>query len=219
MKTYSKEIPLWVLILLPYAYLATVWKKLPDRVPTHFSMEGIPNDWSDKSTLLILPGLVGLGIYLLMLFIPSLDPKKKIQEMGGKYYTFRLMLGLFISLILTYGLCLSSGGAFKNPYMMFALIGAFFAMLGNYFQTIRPNYFIGIRTPWTLENENVWKKTHRLGGQIWMAGGAIIVILSLMIYNNQSFMFFFLAIIACMVLIPIVYSYMLFQKERNSITQ
>ncbi len=211
--------PMWLLIVLPYIYLATLWNKLPDRVPTHFTVEGVPNDWSDKSTLFILPGIVGLGIYLLMLFIPRLDPKKKIKEMGGKYYTLRLMLGLFISLILVYALYLSSVGTFKNSHWLFALIGAFFAMLGKYFQTIRPNYFIGIRTPWTLENENVWKKTHRLGGQLWMAGGIIIAIFSFLMYNSQSFMFLFLITITIMVLIPIVYSYLLYQKERKSLTQ
>ncbi len=88
-------------------------------------------------------------------------------------------------------------------------------MLGNYFQTIRSNYFIGIRTPWTLENEQVWKKTHLLGGRIWMAGGLLIVILSFIITDNHSLMIAFGILCFIMVIIPVIFSYTEFRKEKN----
>ena len=219
MNKYLKESPFWLLIILPYIYLATIWSKLPDQVPTHFNIEGVPNDWSDKTSLLFIPGALGIGIYLLMLFIPVLDPKKKIQQMGNKYYTLRLILTLFISLLSTYLLFATNAGSLKNPNLLFAFLGAFFLVMGNYFQAVRPNYFIGIRTPWTLESENIWKKTHRLGGQIWMAGGLLIVILSFIIKNNQAFAIAFGVIIFIMVIVPIVYSYTEFQKEKNILSQ
>ena len=158
MNKYTKELVLWTLILLPYAYLATIWNELPDKVPTHFNIDGKANGWSDKTTLLFIPGVLGIGIYFLMLVIPFLDPKNKIQQMGDKFYTFRFMLTLFISAVITYILYAGKEGSLKDPNIVIAIVGALFAMLGNYFQTIRSNYFIGIRTPWTLENEQVWKK-------------------------------------------------------------
>jgi len=183
MNKYLKELILWALILLPYAYLVTIWRELPDKVPTHFNFEGKANGWSNKTTMLFMPGVFGVGIYALMLAIPFLDPKNKIQQMGDKFFVLRFMLTLFTSALMTYLLYAGNAGSLKNPGLLVGLIGALFAMLGNYFQTIRPNYFIGIRTPWTLENEQVWKKTHLLSGRLWMVGGIVIVILSFL--NHQ----------------------------------
>ena len=157
MNKYFKEPVLWALMVLPYVYLATIWSELPDRVPTHFTIDGTANDWSNKTTLLYIPGALCLGIYLLMLVVPILDPKRKIQQMGDKYYTLRFIITLFISLISTYILLLSKGDL-NNPKILLGLLGALLAVSGSLFKTISPNYFLGIRTPWTLENEQVWKK-------------------------------------------------------------
>lgn len=219
MNKHLKESILWAFIALPYVYLATIWIKLPEQVPTHFNIEGVANDWSSKTTLLFIPGALGIGIYFLMLVIPALDPKKKIQQMGDKYYTLRFMLTIFFSLLATYLLYVSNTGSLKNPNMLLALIGALFAMLGNYFQTVRPNYFIGIRTPWTLENEQVWKKTHHLGGRLWTVGGVLIAILAFFISNNHLFSIIFGVIIFIMVIVPVVFSYTEFQKEKNMLNK
>ena len=216
MNKYLKESFLWALIILPYVYLSTIWDKLPTRVPTHFNLQGNPDDWSGKSTLLFLPGAMCLGIYLLMLVIPFLDPKKKIQQMGSKYYNLRLMLAFFMSILSIYLLYISEAGSLKNPNMLLALIGILFAMLGNYFQTVRPNYFIGIRTPWTLESPETWRKTHILGGRIWIVGGALIAILSFFIHDNNAMVITFGVLISVMTLIPVIYSYVDFQKEKRN---
>jgi uncharacterized membrane protein len=215
MNKYLKESLLWALIVLPYVYLAIVWNKIPDQVPTHFNITGNADAWSGKTSLIFFPGALGIGIYLLMLLIPVLDPKKKIRNMGDKYYTFRFMLTFFFSLFATYLLYISNSGSLKNPNLLIGLIGALFAMLGNYFQTVRPNYFIGIRTPWTLENEQTWKKTHRLGGRLWMAGGILIVFISFIIRSNNALAITFAIILSVKVIVPIVYSYIEFQKEKK----
>jgi uncharacterized membrane protein len=216
MNKFLKELVLWALIVLPYVYLATIWNNLPDRIPIHFNIKGNPDIWSGKTTLLYLPGALGIGIYFLLLIIPALDPKRKIQQMGDKYYTFRFILTFFFSLLANYFLYLSNEGSLKNPNILIALIGALFAMLGNYFQTVRPNYFIGIRTPWTLENEQTWKKTHRLGGRLWMAGGVSIAILSFIIRNILALAITFGVLVFLMVIIPVVFSYIEFQKGKIS---
>jgi len=215
MNKYLKESVLWVLIVLPYVYLATIWNKLPTQVPTHFNLSGNPDGWSGKTALLILPGAMCIGIYLIMLLIPVLDPKRKIQQMGEKYYNFRFMLTFFFSLFATYILYISKSGSLKNPNLLIGLLGALFAMLGNYFQTVRPNYFIGIRTPWTLENEQIWKKTHRMGGKLWVAGGVLIAVISIFINNNTALAITFGAILSIMVIVPVVYSYIEYLKAKN----
>jgi len=219
MNKYFKEIVLWALIVLPYIYLATIWSELPDKVPTHFDLDGIPNGWSSKTALLIIPGALGMGIYFLMLIIPVLDPKGKIMQMGDKFYALRFMLSLFVSLLVTYLLYLGKVGSLSDANIPIALVGMLLALLGNYFQTIRPNYFIGIRTPWTLENDQVWKKTHLLGGRIWMIGGVLIVIFAIFISSNRTLMILFSILLSVMVIIPVVFSYTEFRKERNMMRQ
>ena len=215
MKTFMKELSIIGLLAIPYVYLATIWKDLPDIVPTHFGMNGEANDWSSKTMLLYMPSAILVGIYLLLLILPKLDPKKRIEQMGEKYFTFRFILFLFFALLNVYLLNITQDGKLESPNMLLALIGGLFAAIGNYMQTMRPNYFMGIRTPWTLENENVWKKTHRLGGRLWMAGGILIVLLSFVITDNLVFAVIFGSIILVMVIIPLVFSYTEFQKEKK----
>jgi uncharacterized membrane protein len=129
----------------------------------------------------------------------------------------RFILTIFFSILATYLLNVSNTGSLKNPNMLFALIGMLFAMLGNYLQTIRPNYFIGIRTPWTLENEQVWKNTHHLGGRLWIVGGALITILAFFIKNNQMYSNIFGVLILLMVIVPVVFSYSEFKKEEDNL--
>ena len=215
MKKILKEAVLWILIALPYAYLALIWNKLPDQVPTHFNLAGEPNDWSSKTSLLFIPAGMGIFIYILMRVIPVLDPKKKIRQMGEKFYSLRLIVTFFFSVIAIYILHSTHEGNLKSPNILITILGVMFAVLGNYFPTIRPNYFIGLRTPWTLENEMVWKKTHQLGGMLWMIGGALIVIMAFIVKDNAVLAISFASIIFVMVIVPVVFSYIEFKKEMN----
>jgi uncharacterized membrane protein len=216
MNKHIKESILWVLILLPYLYLATLWQQLPDKVPIHFNYEGTADGWSGKTFLLFIPAGLGALIYFIMLVLPLIDPKKVIQQMGTKYTALRFMLTVFFSLLSVYLLYVTKEGNMKNPSLLIALIGILFAMLGNYFQAVRPNYFIGIRTPWTLENEEVWKKTHYLAGRLWMVGGILLSILSFIVNSNMALVIIFISMVVVMVLIPVVFSYVAFKKIKNS---
>jgi uncharacterized membrane protein len=217
MNKLGKELLLIVIALLPYVYLAMIWGQLPETVATHFNIEGKADGWSSKNTLLYLPAILGLGIYFLMLVIPSIDPKKKLQEMGDNFFNIRLLITSFISAITWVILNSSKEGGMEHSNLLLVIIGAMFAGLGNYLQTVRPNYFVGIRTPWTLESESVWKQTHRLASKVWMIGGIIIVLTSLFVYNNKIVFIIFFIIITILVIVPVVYSYLLLKKERASL--
>ena len=101
----------------------------------------------------------------------------------------------------------------SNPGFIFAIIGLLFTFLGNYFKTLKPNYFIGIRTPWTLENEEVWKKTHLLGGKMWFVGGLLMAMT--FVLPEPLNLYAFLGITAIISIIPIVYSYLEFKKLKS----
>ena len=217
MKKYMKESLLWVLILIPYVYLSTIWQQLPDRVPTHFNINGVADDWSGKNFLFFIPAGLGIFIYLLMLVLPYNDPKKRILQMGEKYTSLRFMLTFFFALLSCYLLYVTKEGSIKNPNLLIALIGILCAMFGNYFQAMRPNYFIGIRTPWTLESETVWKKTHHLAGRLWLVGGILIAGLSFVVSNSRAMVIIFISLMVVISIIPIILSYAWFKKEKSSL--
>lgn len=211
MNKFLKEMILWILISIPFIYLVLIFKQLPAQIPTHFDLGGNPNDWSNKDSLVYMIAGLQIGTYLLMLLIPYFDPKKKIDQMGGKYYSLRLIMTIFMSALSFYLLYVGYKGNI-NPNLLIALMGAFFVMIGNYLQTVKPNYFVGIRSPWTLENEEIWKKTHRLGGKLMLVGGLLIILIAFIVKNNTVLAISFGVIIGITSIIPYIYSYLEFKK-------
>lgn len=212
MEKFKKEIPFIAVALLPFVYLAYIWNELPKEVPMHWNASGEIDRWGDKSELfMMLFMLTGIS-YFVFLIIPYIDPKQKLQNMGNKLNNLRLILGLFMSALAIY-ILYSVQQKTSNPVLIFPLIGLLFAFLGNYFKTIKPNYFIGIRTPWTLENEDVWKKTHLLGGKLWFVGG-LLMAMTFVLPNKIQF-YTFMGITAVISIFPIVYSYLEFKKTKN----
>ena len=164
----KKEIPLIGVVLLPFLYLGYIWQELPNKVPVHWNAKGEIDRYGDKTELLLIPFLLPLLIYVIFLVIPYIDPKKNIEKMGKKYDTIKFLLTVFMSVLATYILYSAKTASISSPNGVIILIGILFIILGNFFKTIKANYFIGIRTPWTLENEEVWKHTHRMAGKLWV---------------------------------------------------
>ncbi len=209
----KKELPLIAIVISPMAYLLAIWNKLPLQVPMHWNFNGEINRYGNKIELLFITLVMNILMYFLFLIIPRIDPKNKIVQMGKKYFTLRLILTLFISAI-TFLVILSA--QHKQIYFNVEMIfGLFFIALGNYMKTIRSNYFIGIRTPWTLNSETNWKKTHLLTGKIWFVSGFIIAILSLCLDKKLSIILF-ATITIIIVVIPVIYSYLLFKNEKQT---
>lgn len=212
MEKLKKEIPFLAIALIPFAYLIYIWNRLPEKVPMHWNGAGEIDRYGDKKELLVtLFMLVGIT-YFVFLIIPSIDPKQKLQNMGNKLNNLRMILALFMSGLAVF-ILYSVQQKTSNPSFVLAIIGLLFAFLGNYFKTIKPNYFIGIRTPWTLENEEVWKKTHLMGGKLWFVGG-LLMALTFVLPNKIQF-YTFMGIVAVITIVPIVYSYLEFKKIKN----
>jgi uncharacterized membrane protein len=212
MEKFKKEIPFIAIALIPFAYLIYIWNRLPEKVPMHWNGAGEIDRYGDKTELVgVLFLLVGIN-YFVFLIIPYVDPKKKLQNMGNKLNIMRMILTLFMSALAIF-ILYSVQQKSSNPGFVFVIIGLLFAFLGNYFKTIKTNYFIGIKTPWTLENEEVWKKTHELGGKLWFVGG-LLMALTFVLPNNIQF-YTFMGITAVITIIPILYSYRIFNKIKN----
>jgi uncharacterized membrane protein len=207
----KKELPLIGIVLAPFVYLAIIWDTLPDKVPTHWNYKGDVDKWGDKYSLIALLFLLPVLTYVLMLVIPKIDPKKKIELMGGKYYQLKFVLVLFMSTLAFIILHIAVSQDILSPNLIFIPIGVLFVALGNYFKVIQPKYVMGIKTPWTLESKEVWKLTHTLAGKLWIAGGLIIVLTSLTIAES-IFIYVFIGILVIITLVPVIYSYIKFKE-------
>lgn len=208
------EAALLVLTVLPLLYLWLSWPELPERVAMHFNLQGEADGWTGKNGLIWLTLSITLGIYLLLLFLPALDPKKQISKMGNKYNHLRFILSFFMVALAVFIIYNASNHQALNPEFILILVGALIAVLGNYFQAIKPNYFIGLRTPWTLESEYVWRKTHRMAGPLWIVGGIAMALLSFIQHTDlRQYLFYFIA--GALIVVPFVYSFRASKKEQN----
>lgn len=209
---FKQEIPLIFITLLPLIFLFLVWNQLPAEVATHYNFNGEADRFSSKTTFISIAG-VGLFVYFLLLAIPFIDPKKQIENMGNKFFQVKLITMLLISSLMCFVIYKAINSEVPIQFMM-VILGLFFAALGNYFQTIKPNYFLGIRTPWTLQNETVWLETHRTSGKIWIIGG-IIMALSYFIFPLNISAIIMLLVIIFLALVPVLYSFILFKKANK----
>lgn len=207
----KKEILLFVLALVPIFYLAYVWNVLPEQVPTHYNFNGEADRYSGKFGFAAIIAGMTIFTYGLMLVLPFIDPKNNIKNMGKKFYHVKwIMIGLTVSLSLF--LIYKTLYVETNIQFMMVIIGGAFVALGNYFQTIKQNYFLGIRTPWTLNSEENWRKTHRISGKIWMMGGLLLVA-SYFIFPLNISTILNLIVIGVLAVVPVAYSFFLFKKE------
>jgi uncharacterized membrane protein len=213
MKTLKNDWLIWVIILSPYLFVAYFWDKFPSQIATHFGMDGQPNDYSSKVTGLILFPGINVLMYFLFIVLPKIDPSRKNYGLfQDKFKIIRTLLHALLSYITMVTVFYSLGYQFNIEYVLFYGLLAFFFVMGNYLGNVRHNYFIGIRTPWTLSNETVWKNTHRLTAKIWVGGSLLMMVIYPFLpqeISGTAFMIF----IGAIAIIPIVYSFLDFRKQ------
>jgi uncharacterized membrane protein len=207
LKTEAKII---AIALLPIIYLIKIWMSLPTKIPIHWNIDGEVDGWGTKTHLLFMVLFLNGFVYFILLITPIIDPKNRLATIQKKYLSIRLIITLAMSLVSTY-IIYSTVNQVVNVSIIFVFIGVMLAVLGNYFQVLPNNYFIGIKTPWTIENDIVWKKTHQLAGKMWVVGGLLIVILNFLV-PTIIYQTVFFAIIGILIVVPIVYSYLIFRK-------
>ncbi len=213
--TLKREIPTIAIVLVPIVYLTLIWNNLPDQVPLHWNIKGEIDGYGSKYILAFLVAGLPIVIYATFLVAEKIDPKNKLQKMGGKLNSLKFLLTAVLSAIALIIAYLSKEQSSSELNFITLALGFLFLILGNYFKTIQPNYFLGIRTPWTLENETVWRETHKLAGKMWFVGGLVIMISSL-VFSQQTSLIILLVVVAIITVIPIAYSYSTFQKVKRN---
>jgi len=211
-KNILKEAIIWIIILVPIVYYFAVRQQLPPRVPVHFDVQGHPNGYAAPNTFLWYIIGMTLGVYLLMLLVPLIDPKKKIQLMGRKYFSFKVLIVTMMSALSVFMIFNAIHPNFNPKIFLVIIISVVFIAFGNYLPSLKPNYFIGIRTPWTLESEENWRLTHRLAGWLWTIGGLLLLIVCLIL--PKAF-YLEIGITVVLVLIPLIYSFVLYLKQKK----
>ena len=205
----------FIVMAIPWIYLAIIWNDLPPIVPTHFGLNGRPDDFASKPHIILAPAIitiVGIGSYFLLRNIYRLDPKRKYSETTSgvlsKIAVATLILLCAVCIFIMYS---SLHGKIEGLNLLFCGVSLFMAFIGNLMHSIKPNYFAGFRLPWALENEENWRKTHQLASKIWFICGIAMAIISLIISDNVLPFVFFGGILL-MTLIPTIYSYKLYRR-------
>lgn len=194
---------------------AVVFDRLPAQVATHFNVKGEPDGWSSRTFAVL--GMAALPFGLLLLFngLPRIMPRREnFSRFEDTYWFIANLVMAFICALNVVILGNALGWGISVPRTVLLGMGALFIVLGNVLPRTRSNWFMGIRTPWTLDNEKVWRDTHRLGGRTFMVGGLITVVAAFMPAEAQPWV----AMGALMVagFIPVVYSYVAWRREKQA---
>ena len=213
-KKFIRELLLITVHIIPFAYLWTVWDSLPDQVATHFNFSGEPDQWNSKNSLIwMLLALNGI-VYLLFLVLPKLAAKSYLRSGSSVMIKIRIIFTLLIGGLSFFMVYMADGDPKNGILGLGVLFSLLCIFLGNYLQTVKPNYLVGIRTPWTLESEPVWRKTHQLGGKLMFFGGLLSLPLIFIVPSNLAPFPAVIPLVGSMIF-SLVYSYLLFQKEKK----
>lgn len=196
-----------VTTLLPTLAGIMLWNQLPKVIPTHWNINGEADGWSSKPFVVFAMPLILLALQWVVAFVTLSDPKK--QNHSQKIISLSFWLVPVLSIVLsavTYVSAMGNTALVKIVFPIF--MGLMFVIVGNYMPKCKQNYTIGIKIPWTLNNEENWNKTHRFAGWIWMIGGIVITVLGFL-----SFLWIVFPVLFVMALAPIIYSYALHKKD------
>ena len=215
MTRYFKYL-IWPLAVIPLVYLLSIWQDLPEEMAMHFDLKGNPDRYGNKFELLVMAAVLSamsILIYFVLSNIYKIDPKKYAADNKDRLRRMGFAIAVFIIALTCFIIYSTSKGNMKiSMRYIFAGVGLLLCLIGNYMHTIKPNYFAGLRLPWTLNNEDNWRKTHLLAGKLWFVGGLATAILCLLVPDTVAIVLFFIATVV-LILVPVIYSYRLYKKN------
>ncbi len=199
-----------VIILLPIAAGLILWDKLPGTFATHWNLNGEADGNGSKAMAVFIMPLIFLVFQWLCVIATAADPKNKNQS--PKAFNLVLWIVPVLSVVvsgLMYGIAL--GAEFNMTVIMSVLLGVMLIVIGNYLPKCRVNHTIGIKLPWTINDEEVWNRTHRFTSWFWVVGGVIVIATAFL--SAKYAIAVLISIIILLVLIPTIYSYVIFKKK------
>ncbi|HEX4562247.1 MAG TPA: SdpI family protein [Gemmatimonadales bacterium] len=204
------------LVIAGVALAMSVWAypQLPPTVATHWGLNGTPNGYSSRWWALAIVPMILVLMTAIFNVLPKVDPRR---ENYAKFFSSYWLIAnaVILFLLVAHALVIAAGMGYvvKIDRLMPLGVGLLFVFLGNYLTRVEPNWFVGIRTPWTLSSDTVWRKTHRTGGALMVIGGLILAVSALL--PRPMFLVLFVVTIVIVAVIPIVQSYILWKREQH----
>lgn len=208
---HKKNYMNYIIVLIALIAAAIVFPMLPEEIPTHFNAQGVPDSYGSPLTVFLLPGIM-LFVNILAEVLKYADPKAANYQMFSKhYYLLFLVINIFLLLVEGYIISYSMDWvSFNISTGITIALGILFMVIGNFLPKVKQNFFMGIKTPWTLADEQVWYKTHRFAGKIWFVAGLILCLCSFL--PSKVFVPVLLVALLPAAVVPMIYSYIIFKR-------
>ncbi|MDD4290324.1 MAG: SdpI family protein [Patescibacteria group bacterium] len=211
----KKEFIPIIFIIATIIISVVTYNHLPKRVITHWNFQGVADGWSSKNFHTIFFPCLIVFMYIMFYFLPKIDPKKeRYKEFETTYLILKTTTIGVLFLIFLIATLVNLGYKIPVSKSVSLIIGLMIILMGKYMSKIKNNYFVGIKTPWTLSSEYVWNKTHKFGAWTFVIFGLIIII-SPYLNVKYSTILFLLGILLT-VFGTMIYSYILYAKEQKN---
>ena len=196
-----------------WAFALAVYARLPRTLPSHWNWRGEVDGWMDKPMGALLLPLVATVLVVGLNVLRRVDPRRRnIERFSDDWRLMLNLIVLFMAVMEGATLGFALGWPVDIGRVMMATIGLMLVAVGNYLPRIRSNWFMGIRTPWTMDSERVWRATHRVGGRVFVAGGLLISAGALLL-PAEARPWLLGPVVVAMIAVPLVYSYVAYRRE------
>jgi uncharacterized membrane protein len=210
--TWRGELVQLLPVAAMFALAAACWSLVPDRIPVHWNIHGEADGFGGKVAGLLMLPLVALATYALTLALPRFDPlRANYESFASAYGAIRLAITLFLATFQTVIVLVALGYPVDMNTAVGLALGIMFIVFGGVMGKIRPNWFVGVRTPWTLSSRLSWTKTHRLAGWLFIAMGLVAMAWGLM--SSEWMLAAMIVFDATCVLWMVVYSYLVYRSD------
>lgn len=190
-----------------------LYAQLPDPMPSHWNAAGEIDGYMSKFWGIFLMPIITVVLVPLFLVIPQIDPlKANIAKFRGVFNWFIVIFVVYMLFVYALTLAAALGYQFNMTTMILPIVGLLFIGAGYMMSKAKRNFFIGIRTPWTLSSDTVWDETHKFGSKLFMFGG-IVTIVSAFLGENGIWLMMVAVLVAAFV--PMIYSYILWRRENK----
>ena len=198
--------------LLPILLGLILWNKLPDRIPTHFGIDGAADGWGTKGFAVFGLPLIWLTFQMIIYFVTRLDK----QNRGHNEKVLNLVGLIFPSMSVVFAVFMYTRAMeidLNLGCVLFPLLGLLFIVIGNWMPKIKQNATLGIKVKWTLYSEENWNKTHRFAGFVWVIGGVLFCLMAFVPGDTLVFLLpLQIILLGCL---PMVYSWRLAKKQQK----
>ena len=211
---HKSTIAILLIIATSIVVAITLYPIMPEQIASHWNAEGVVNGYMGKFWGLFLMPLISIILFGLFLLIPKIDPlKENVDKFRSSFDRFIVLIELFLFYVYALTIFWNLDFKFDMTMALIPALAILFYFAGNLIGKAKRNYFIGIRTPWTLASDEVWGKTHALGAKLFKIAG--VASLAGLLFPKIAFYFVIIPILA-VAIISVVYSYIIWKKGNDN---